>query len=59
MSWRAKEGGLMKPEGVLSPPAGPELIFHVVFYVLVCFQSKKTTFGKEKLSSHVQTVLLI
>lgn len=63
MSWRAREGGLMKPEGAFSTLAGPELIFHVVFNVLVCFQSKKMTFfshlvtqikiiGKEKLTSN-------
>lgn len=34
----------MKPEGVFPTLAGPELIFHVVFNVLVCFQSKKMTF---------------
>lgn len=62
MSWRARQGGLMKPEGVFPTLAGPELIFHVVFNVLVCFQSKKMTFpppplvtqlkiiGKEKLT---------
>lgn len=49
----------MKPEGAFSTLAGPELIFHVVFNVVVCFQSKKMTFltqlsiiGKEKPTSN-------
>lgn len=63
MSWRAKEGGLMKPEGAFSTPAGPELIFHVVFIFLFVFSQRKQHFfppvtqlniiGKEKLSSDV------